>query len=199
MRNKPAILSLILILSSFTYAFVIETDIKSIDTVLSEIRIEEKLQNNEKINPEMVSPELLEKLGDSVMEKTVGNHNRHEQIDKMMGGHGSAALTVLHQGIGYSYLTGNLTGMGMVNSGMMQAYPELKYGMMWNNSGMIGYGGWILGIIVFIILIFFIGFVLFFSLRKNRKETSLDILKIRFAKGKISTEDFGKMKKELEK
>jgi putative membrane protein len=198
MRYKVILFGLIMVLISNAYVFVME--IKSIDSVLSEIRTEQNLQNKEKINPDKVGPALLEELGDSVMEKTIGNHDRHEQMDKMMGGDGSVTLTALHQGIGYSYLTGNLTGMGMMGyGGMMQAYPELKYGMMWNNSGMIGYGGWILGIIIFIILIVFIGFVLFFSLRKNRKETSLGILKIRFAKGKISAEDFGKMKKELEK
>jgi putative membrane protein len=205
MKKNILISSLIFLLLSYMSLYGLETDIKNIDAVLSEIRVEQGLKDNEKINPDKVSPKLLEELGDSVMEKTIGNHDRHEQMDKMMGGDGSASLTAMHQGIGYSYLTGNYNGM-MGYGGMMHGYPDKFRGghMMWNNGYGMGYGGgWILGILAFIVIVVLTGLVIYFALRNNRKTDSntdkpVDILKTRFAKGEISKDEFDKIKKELE-
>ena len=41
---------------------------KSIDTIMSEIRLGQGVKSNDKINPEKVSPPKLAELGDSVMQ-----------------------------------------------------------------------------------------------------------------------------------
>jgi uncharacterized membrane protein len=201
MNTKLFILSVILFISVF--AFAMESDIKNIDAVLLEIRTEQGLKDKGKINPDKVKPKLLEELGDSVMELTIGNHDRHEIMDKMMGGDGSASLTTMHQNIGYSYLSGNYNGIGMMNG-----YSNSKFGlkggaMMWNNGNwMMGTGAsWIFGLLFFIVLLLLIAVIIYLVLRNNKKtnfESPQEILKKRYAKGDISKEDFDKMKKELE-
>jgi uncharacterized membrane protein len=207
---KKLFMFLTTILFSFISIYAMESDIKSIDAVLSEIRTEQRIKDKDKINPDKVSPKLLEKLGDSVMEKTLGNHDRHEQMDKMMGGDGSASLTAIHQGIGYSYLTGNINGMGMMGYGsMMNGFDKSKFGfrggnMMWNNGyGMMGFGGgWLFGVIFFIFIVILIGLVIYFIVKNltnsnSNKDTPIDILKKRYAKGEISKEEFEKIKKDI--
>jgi uncharacterized membrane protein len=211
MKKKYLVLTTVLLLFSFVSIYAMESDIKSIDAVLAEIRTEQGIKDKEKINPDKVSPKLLEELGDSVMEKTIGNHDRHEQMDKMMGGDGSASLTAMHQGIGYSFLTGNINDMGMMGYGsMMNGLNKSKFGfrggnMMWNNGyGMMGFdGGWIFGIIFFIFIVVLIGLVILFIVKiftksNSNKDTPIDILKIRYAKGEISKEEFEKIKKDIE-
>ena len=80
------------------------------------------------------------------------------------------------------------------------------YGLMGNNGygvmGSFGWGGMTMGIL-FVILI---GIILFVVIKTARgtgsrltNETPLDILKIRYAKGEISKDDFDKMKQAMER
>jgi putative membrane protein len=212
MKKLSVILSIILLLSIVSI-FSIESDIKPIDSILAEIRTEQGLKGTDKINPDKVSPKLLEELGDSVMEQTIGNHDRHEQMDSMMGGDGSDSLTSMHQGIGYSYLTGNLNGMGMMGYGnMMGNNANYKFSNrgrnMMGNYGynMMGFGGgWIAGIVLLILFLGLIGSVIFLIIRTSKKTNSvsdsakpLEILKTRYAKGDITKDDYEKIKKDIE-
>jgi putative membrane protein len=71
--------------------------------------------------------------------------------------------------------------------------------MDWEHMGY-GYGG----VIMWIILILIIGIVAYFvikgqkSITKDDEETPLEILKMRYAKGEISKQEFEKMKKDIE-
>ena len=162
---------------------------KSIDTVMSEIRIEQGVASNEQINTNTVSQGKLEELGDSVMEAMIGNSEIHEQMDERMGGEGSAALTAMHVRMGYNYL---------VN------YP---YGMIGPGNphwgGMMGYYGWngmaILGFFLIVLIV-----ILIVVLRRLTKdpmnkstETPLDILNRRYAKGEITKEEYEKIMEDL--
>jgi len=209
MMRKPRILSLLTILSMIyvlSFSFIAHADNnmpKSIDAVMFEIRQEQSLKNDGNINVNKVSASKLESLGDSVMEAMVGNSAVHDQMDKNMGGDGSATLTAMHKKIGYNYLVGYPNGMmNLMSGGMMGNYGG---GMMGNSSygmmGSFGWGGMIMGIL-FVILI---GIIVFFVIKTARgtgsrltNETPLDILKIRYAKGEISKDDFDKMKKAME-
>ena len=141
---------LILVMASITAAYADSTStIKSIDAVVSDIRAELGLKATDPINPDKVSNDLLEQLGDSVMEAMIGNHDLHEQMDARMGGDGSATLTSMHIRMGYEYLyrvsNGSNLGFGSsVNSNWntMMGYPG--WGMMNGLAGnsMMNYSGW---------------------------------------------------------
>ena len=201
-----SILSIVTILFVLSLSFIAYADNnmpKNIDAVMSEIRQEQGLKSDEKINVDKVSSSKLESLGDSVMQAMIGNTEVHDQMDKNMGGDGSATLTALHKKIGYNYLVGYPNGMmNLMSGGMVGNYGG---GMMGNSSygmmGSFGWGGMIMGIL-FVILI---GIILFFVIKTARgtrsrltNETPLAILKIRYAKGEISKDDFDKMKQDIQ-
>ncbi len=212
-RYKKYLIAVFLIFSFMTLIYPEEKNHRSIDSILADIRKEQGLKPDERINPDKVSPKLLDELGDAVMDQMIGDPQRHAFMDQMMGGEGSPNLTLMHQRMGYGYLTGNLGWNMMGYGGMMGGYPYNNYynrggfPMMWNNGyGMMGwgFGGWIMGFIFLIILIA-IGLVIFFALRNRgtlpgsgSRETPLEILKKRYAKGEISKEDFERMKKDME-
>ena len=204
------------LLISFSGVFAAEEELKSIGAVMNEIRQEQGLKTNETINVSKVSPAKLEELGDSVMEAMIGNHALHEQMDRMMGGEGSASLTAMHQRIGYNYLIGYPLGMMGLMGGNMMGYPFNNanfgrggymmggYGYGGYGPGMMGWFGWggmFMGLIFLVLLVLLIVIAVRAvngnAFRLSGSETPLDILKKRYAKGEISKEDFDRMKKDI--
>lgn len=212
---KKMIFIFIIIVLNLLLIYSEEINIRSIDNILSDIRKEQGLKDSYKINPDKVNPQLLEELGDAVMEKMIGNHDRHEQMDQMMGGEGSPNLIAMHQRIGYNYLAGYINNYQdmMKYSGMISEYPakttdNFKGGfpMMWNRYGMMngfGWTGYLIGIIILIIIGLTIFFVIKLVLKKynnlQKIESPIDVLKNRYAKGEISKKDYELMKKDIEK
>jgi len=205
-KNKKFLFIVFFIISIALMSFSDEMQLSSIDSILVEIRKEQGLNVNAKINPDKVSEKNLEELGDSVMEAMIGNHAEHERMDQMMGGDGSPALKAMHSSLAYRYLSGvPIEWMGY--GGMMNGNNRGGIPMMSNNGfGMMnwGWGGWIIGIIVFVIILIGIGLIIFFIL-KNYKghhtgtsyDAPIDILKKRYANGEITKDEFEKMKKDL--
>ena len=142
--------TLVLLMASITAVYADTTsDIKSIDSVISEIRIELNLKETDQINPGNVSNDLLEQLGDSVMEAMIGNHDLHEQMDARMGGDESVTIISMHIRMGYNYLFRSLNGLnldfGLAKNGNwnhMRGYTG--WGMMNGFAGnsMMNYPGW---------------------------------------------------------
>ena len=132
---------LVLLMASITSVYADSTsDIKSIDTVISDIRAELNIKTTDPINPEKVNNALLEQLGDSVMEAMIGNHDLHEQMDARMGGDGSATLTSMHIRMGYEYLYRVLHGLNLdygtaVNSNWINRMGYTGWGMMKGFAG----------------------------------------------------------------
>jgi len=212
---KKAVIIFIIIISILLLSYSEDMKIRSIEDILNDIRKEQGLKETDKITPDKVNLQLLEELGDAVMEKIIGNHEHHEQMDQMMGGEGSTNLKEMHQRIGYNYLKGNINGYQdmMKYIGMMSEYPaktsnKFKGGfpMMWNNGyGMMGGVGWfgfIIGIIILIIISLTVYFVIKLILKNNSTikniEFPIDILKKRYAKGEISKKDYELIKKDIE-
>ncbi len=100
----------------------------SVDEVLSEIYENLRLDDGDRIDPDRVSPELLEELGEAVMSEIHPDSDVHEWMDEMMGGEGSDSLAAAHRWMGYRYLDGGY-GMGMMGG--------MRGGMM--GRGMMGY------------------------------------------------------------
>ena len=216
----PLAIALAFIFTTFTSVYADAMTPKSIDTNMSEIRLEQGVKSNDKINPDKVSPPKLEALGDSVMQAMIGNTAIHDQLDVKLGGDGSASLTAMHTKIGYNYLVGYPNGMmTLMSAGMMGANGTTNAssglsGMMGTNGianasygsgGMMGYLGWggmIMGIIVLILFMIILFFV-FKSLSKKPIESSLDtpldILKKRYANGDLTHEEYERMIDHLKK
>ncbi|MDN5303432.1 MAG: hypothetical protein PWP46_311 [Fusobacteriaceae bacterium] len=76
------------------------------------------LKDTEKLNYKKLTDKELEELGDLVMEVMVPDEERHEFMDKMMGGEGSEHLKFAHINMAINYLEGYGFGM-MGNGGMM--------------------------------------------------------------------------------
>ena len=225
MKKLLAIALPIMLVTIFATVITVQADkmtLKSIDTIMSEIKTEQGVQSNDKINVNKVSQAKLEELGDSVMEAMIGNTAMHDQMDVRIGGDGSAALTAFHIRLGYNYLSGYPTGMmTLMSSGMMGTNGVVTTnggfkGMMGNsnyfgNGGMMGYFGWggiliaILVLLVFVAILFFV--VRTFSGRLHRPmdpcfqnpsmSTPMEILKTRYAKGELTKEEYEKMVEHL--
>jgi len=227
MKKLLAIALSIMLVTIFAMAITVQADemtLKSIDTIMSEIKTEQGVQANDKIDVGKVSQAKLEELGDSVMEAMIGNTAMHDQMDVRIGGDGSAALTAFHIRLGYNYLSGYPNGMmTLMSSGMMGYNGVVKeggirgmmgYNDFWGNNGMMGNYGWIgllLGIIFLLIVIVVVVFaVKALSAKPHNNPTNnhsndstnsrpLDILKERYAKGEITHEEYDKMVEHLKK
>jgi uncharacterized membrane protein len=210
----PLAIALAFILTTFTSVYADAMTPKSVNTIMSEIRLEQGVKSNDKINQNKVGASKLEALGDSVMQAMIDNTAIHDQMDVKLGGDGSASLTAMHTKIGYNYLVGYPNGMmTLMSAGMMGTNGTANAssgssGMMGTNGvanasygsgGMMGYLGWggmIMGIIVLILFMIILFFV-FKSLSKNpigsSLDTPLDILGNRYANGYLTQEEYERM------
>ena len=225
MKKLLAIALSIMLVTIFAMAITVQGEsmtLKSIDTIMSEIKTEQGVQSNDKISVDKVSQAKLEELGDSVMEAMIGNTAMHDQMDIRIGGDGSAALTAFHIRLGYNYLAGYPNGMmTLMSSGMMGTNGVVTInggfnGMMGNsnyfgNNGMMGYFGWggiLIGIIVLLVFVAILFYIIrAFSRKSNRPmdprfhnpsmSTPMEILKTRYAKGELTKEEYEKMAEHL--
>ena len=183
-------------------------DLKSIDTILAEIRLEQNITSSAPIDISKVTSAKLEELGDSVMEKVIGNTAVHDRMDIALGGDGSTSLANVHLRVGYDYLAGiPITMMTFMGAGAMMG----GYGYYAQNNnltgfnGMMGNYGWIwvivglLGVIVLIAV--GVNLVSHSSKRHNivSDTNALNILKERYARGEITREEYTKMSDEIKK
>jgi len=203
---------LAVVLSAASVAYADDMQLKSVDTILTEIQQEQGVASADQIDPDKVSQAKLEELGDSVMEAMIGNTKTHDQMDIRLGGDGSASLTAFHTRLGYNYLVGYPNGMmSLMTSGMM-GNNDGTYdwnGMMGNNNfrnnGMMGYIGWggmligLLGLALLLAVLFFVVKAVGRKPSSTSIESPLDVLKKRFASGEITQEEYEKMVDHLKK
>ncbi len=96
----------------------------------------------------------------------------------------------------------------ILSSTFFSACAQQPYNHPMGGSGyMMGYGGGYGGIFMWLILIIIAGVIIYFFLIKNKnigfpgastRESPIDILKTRYAKGEITKEEFERLKKDLE-
>lgn len=151
----------------------------------------------------------IEELGDSVMEKVIGNTAVHDRMDIALGGDGSASLTAVHIRVGYDYLAGiPITMMTFMGAGGMMAYGGMMggYGYYSNQLGTLpGYGGmmggfgWVWMIVGLLGLIALVAVVVYLTTRNSKQQTfitdtnAVSILKERYARGEITREEYSRM------
>ena len=151
-----------------------------------------------KINCDKLSNEQLESIGDYYMEQ-MHPGEAHEIMDNMMGGEGSESLKQVHINMAKRlYCNENVyIGYGMMGfGGMMNMMGNYQTSYDYSN-----YGYWnIFWILLFAAVIFLIVWIIHrFGIKNTVSETSLNILRKRFAKGEITKKEFEDMKKELGK
>lgn len=210
--------SLLTVFGLTSLVFAEEMALKSPDVILSEIMVEQGIKDATQIDPGKVSQDKLEALGDSVMEKMIGNTAMHEQMDVRLGGDGSESLKAFHINLGINYLTDYPNGMINLMSGGMMTANDSSDDSAWNgngsrdnldsNSGWNGYGmmnsvvlaGVAMGFFV-IFLIIIIGIIIFAVTRSKKTpaglDKSLEILGMRYANGEITKEEFENMTKNI--
>jgi putative membrane protein len=204
------------LLTLFTFLFVLflgtkvySNSQKSVEQIVKEIRTNQKLGENDKINADKVSDALLEELGDALMSIMHPAKREHKWMDNMMGGEGSKSLKAMHRAMGYNYLSGSFRGMmgpGMMSYGMSgqnfngrgrhMGWGEMPYGFRRHGFGFP---------FMWILIIIFIVFALYFFLRFKKgcgtfgttHESALDVLKKRYAKGEITKKEFENIKKDI--
>ena len=174
---KRTIMSLLMVLVVGVGSLWADTDnthhSESVEDMIAEIRVELGLEANERIEPDKVSPQLLEKLGDAVMGTFHPDPEQHEWMDEMMGGEGSESLAAAHRWMGYRYLSGGYgsTSFGMMGGSMMGPGMMGRWGMMGDPG--ISFGSFPYG-------------------------SPKDIVKRRYVQGDINREEYLQILKDLE-
>jgi uncharacterized membrane protein len=180
---------------------------KSIDTVIAEIRQEQNVQNNDKIDVKAVSQAKLEELGDSVMEAVIGNSAAHDRIDNRLGGDGSASLTAVHVRIGTDYLNGvPISMMSFMGSGMMGYAYSANNGsnpVIYTANAEVPYWIWIIAGAGLLILMIIAAIIIILAAKRTPysipDDPNMELLKIRYAKGELTHEQYKRMSENLRK
>ncbi len=185
---------------------------RSPDAVVSEIRQELGIGPEERVDPSRVPPGLLEELGDAVMGVMIGDEDRHEWMDRRMGGEGSERLASIHRSIGYRFLAeGERIDEDWYGPGMMGWGGHMGGWMHDGWWGTRGWGSWgwagpVLMIGFWILVIAGIVLLVRWMVRQGhtsgggggRENTALDILKQRYARGELTEEEYRRIRKDLE-
>lgn len=122
----------------------------------------------------------------------------HDQMDINLDGDGSVNLTSVYTRIGYDYLKGYPINMMTFMGGNMMGYNNFNgYGNMMGNFG---WGGLLIGLLLFILVIAAVVFAIS-SFNRPHNAASIDpaieVAKQRFAKGEITKEEYESIKDRL--
>ncbi len=112
MKNVYVIFSLAILVSiSFAHE-----ELGSPEEMMNSIMSQQNVSDIKHIDCSRMADADSEALGDALMERMVGNHALHEQMDAMMGGEGSASLRQMHTLMGENWLG---CGAGLMGGTMM--------------------------------------------------------------------------------
>jgi hypothetical protein len=89
----------------------------TIKQVFEEIRIDQNVKTYKQIDADKVNDNLLEKLGEAVMNNRFPDTEEHEYLDRMMGGEGSENLKEMHIRMGYHYIQNGFNNRRMMRGG----------------------------------------------------------------------------------
>lgn len=146
MSRKFSLLVVVLLLSSLAFA---HEEFRTPDETVAIILSRQGVATLEKLDCASVPEGDFELLGDAVMERMIGSHELHEQMDDMMGGEGSASLRQMHIVLGKNWL-GCASAQGLRMMGyqpMMMRMMGNYYPAYYNSSDallLFGVVGWVL-------------------------------------------------------
>ncbi len=144
-------LSIVFLLLLVPIAFSSEMFVQP-DQMIQGIMEKQEISSINQIDCNAVTENDYEMLGDSVMEKMIGNSELHEQIDYAMGGGGSRSLHELHATMGANWLSCDRQSAGMMGPMMMRMmgnyYPAYYNGF--DSVIILTLIGWILFVMMLI-------------------------------------------------
>lgn len=157
----------LLMLSSLAFA---HEEFRTPDDVVSLIMSRQGVAEFRSIDCSKVLDGDFELLGDAIMERMVGYHELHEQMDDMMGGEGSASLRSMHIAMGKNWLgcQSTVQGIGtMMNVNMMPVMMRMMgnyYPAYYSSSDtllLFAIAGWVL---------FGVSFIYFYTTGRKRRK-----------------------------
>jgi len=204
LKNKfmtYVVITVIGLLMSVINPVLAHTD-TSTSELISEIKIEQNIDDLGDVDCDQISDEHFEEVGDAVMSLMHPDDEEHELMDNMMGGEGSESLRARHIWMGKQYLgclsetSTNFRG-SMMTGGMMNGYDVFDGDyMMYDGDSHSNLAIWIMSFLMLSVLLVLV--VIAVKLVNSSKgTTALESLKIRYAKGEIDEKTYGEMKKEL--
>ncbi|MBI2675743.1 MAG: hypothetical protein HYX24_04760 [Candidatus Aenigmarchaeota archaeon] len=127
---------------------------KPYEQVMQEMLDRQGSKSVDAVDCKKVSEADFEELGDALMEKMVGSHMLHEQMDEMMGGEESESLRSVHILMGKNWLGcqtsyGMMGGMRPMMMGMMGNYYPAYYSG-YDTLLLIAVIGWVMALILFV-------------------------------------------------
>lgn len=161
---------------------------KPLADVIAEIRTAQGLKADQTIDCSKVTDAQFEEVGEAWMDLMIPDPQRHEMMDRMMGGPGSASLANAHRMMGARYLgcISDDSYGGMMMPGMMgfaggygaHGGNTMGYGGAFGSragpgmmGGYGGYGGWMHswggGIVMWLIMLVVIGLVVYLIVASN--------------------------------
>jgi hypothetical protein len=201
MRTSKIILvvAMIAFLATGMVVFADSEHERSVDSVVAEILSQAQAESLEDVTADEVSAELLEELGDAVMEEYSYGTWQHTMMDYMIGGEDARELADFHRSLGRDYIAsgGEIPYYGpRRGGGWMHGYNRYApVNSAWDRYGY-SENRWYVyipyivgGILLFVVLVVAI------LLLKKRKpgHPALNIIQQRFARGEISKEEYDRM------
>jgi len=130
----PFVLSFTIVFAFFSSAIAFaQTDtIQTVDEAMQQIMSSQNVSNANQVDCSKVTDSQFENLGDAVMERMIGNHQLHEQMDAIMGGEGSQSLTNMHIYMGRNWLGCTANFQGRIGPEMMGGFGGMMGGASFN-------------------------------------------------------------------
>lgn len=165
MSRKFSLLVVVLLLSSLAFA---HEEFRTPDEMVNIILSRQGVADAKQLDCSKISHKDFELLGDAIMDRMVGDHELHEQMDDMMGGEGSASLRSMHIVMGKNWLGCSTVLMsGMMNTNMMPMMMRMMgnyYPAYYNSSDALLFFavvGWVL---------FGVSFIYFYARGHKRRK-----------------------------
>lgn len=107
---------------------------RSVDAIVADILARQQATELAKVKVADIPSALLVELGDAVMGEIIGDNEKHEKIDDMLGGDDSPVLSITHAALGAQYLKEKgAIGLPLMEGTIMSSWMIMPRDMMMNH------------------------------------------------------------------
>jgi hypothetical protein len=127
-----ALFAVVLAFSAFAQGMAHEP--RSVDAIVADILARQRATELAKVKVADIPSALLVELGDAVMGEIIGDNEKHEKIDDMLGGDDSPVLSITHAALGAQYLKEKgAIGLPLMEGTIMSSWMIMPRDMMMNH------------------------------------------------------------------